>query len=128
MLRKCTSFLLLCIALTACQPRPCTEIGCSDGLVIDFDLEPMATAIITLRGESSDGTEESYDLRCGFQAENCPEIWTFNEFLVDKMEVEIWKDSNLVESYEQVIEYKTVTPNGPHCDPQCLQASVTVTD
>lgn len=128
MLLKWTPILLISIAMASCHQRACTEIGCEDGLVIDFDLEPMSTAVIVLNAESKDGVSETYELRCGFQAEACPELFTFNEFTVEEMEVEIWRDSTLLNAYKQPIEYETFEPNGPGCDPQCLQASVTVTD
>lgn len=115
--------LILLVSLSACTGRMCTEIGCVDGLIINFELEESTTAQVTLIG-----TGNQTEIECGGVQTECSVMEVFDEFVVTKIEVNLYQDSTLIQSYEQSISYEEFQPNGKGCDPVCNQASVTIID
>lgn len=123
-MRKTLVLLGLIVGLFSnCSERACTEIGCIDGLVLNFDLEEGTIAEVTL---TNDSNEEI--LECGGIQPNCGATMIFDSFFPSSMHVVLTKDSTVVGDYTQAIEFTENRPNGPGCDPTCTQASVTISD
>ncbi|MDC1221744.1 hypothetical protein N8Z47_03655 [Salibacteraceae bacterium] len=114
---------LIGLLLSQCSERACTEIGCVDGLVITYELEESTRAEVLL----SSGTNE-FLMECGGVQTECAVTEVFDQFIVEQMEVKLFQDSTLISSYVQPILYEASRPNGPGCDPECSQSSVTISD
>lgn len=122
-MRITTLFILVLFAVASCDERACTEIGCVNGLVMSFELEESTQAEITFI--SGQNTSE---LVCGGVQSNCMNTEVFDDFTVEEMHVKLYKDSILINEYTQEISYETTRPNGEKCDPECRQATVTISD
>ncbi len=109
--------------ISSCSERACTEIGCVNGLVLNFDLEEGTLAEVTLANNSN---EEM--LECGGIQSDCGATMIFDSFFPSSMHVILTKDSMVVSDYTQAIEFSDSQPNGPGCEPTCTQASVTISD
>lgn len=116
-------FLFICLVLGACSERACTEIGCVDGLVITYELEETTRGEVLLKGGSNE-----FSLECGGVQTECAITEVFDQFIVEEIEVRLYQDSAIINSYEQPIIYETSRPNGPGCDPECSQSSITISD
>ena len=106
---------LIGLLLFQCTERACTEIGCMDGLVITCELEEYTRAeVLIFPANIPVGVVHSYRLND-----------TKDLYIID---VKLFKDSTLINSYTQAIVYKTTRPNRKGCDPECNQSSVTISD
>mgnify|MGYP006136737293 CR=1 FL=1 len=114
---------LIGLLLFQCTERACTEISCVDGLVITYELEESTRAEVSILGGSSE-----YLMECGGVQTECSVTEVFDSFIAESIDVKLFKDSTLINSYTQAIVYKTTRPNGKGCDPECNQSSVTISD
>jgi hypothetical protein len=122
-MRITTLFILTLFSIASCEERACTEIGCVNGLVMSFELEETTQVEITfISGQNTSKVE------CGGVQSNCMNTEVFDDFTVEEMHVKLFNDSMLINEYTQEISYETTRPNGEKCDPECRQASVTISD
>ncbi len=123
----------------------CTEIGCSDRLEItiermdgesfasgsySFVFTPSGSSTITLQCTLSAGGEVDCSGDTGnvqLEAQGGAEQFVATlHFAPQSVDVEVEHDGILLGAEMLYPEYTIVTPNGPNCDPMCLQASVVV--
>ncbi len=122
--RAFAGVLLLAAAsvLTACDDGPigiaCTEIGCSDGLTVSLD-GPAPTGTI-IEVEDVDGSTMS--IECGVDWP-CQNSVFFAGFTPDRVTVTV---TNAAGVRTAVFDpaYEAFRPNGPDCEPECVQAVV----
>lgn len=114
---------LVALSFNACFERACTKIGCQDGLAVELEVERQTLVRLKVYGAN-----EIDSLVCGGSFEECPSLQFFTQFEVEYVEVELKRDSAVLTSYRQDIEFSTFRPNGANCDPECTQATITVID
>ena len=109
---------LACSAFTS--EGPCTLIGCSDGLVVRVDGAADGTTTIELRMP----LRPPKVLTCGGPAQ-CASGVLFEHETPEHATIVVTSGGR-----EQVMDaepaYVTGRPNGPDCEPECRQATVTV--
>ena len=109
--------------LSACSSTGglnCTDIGCSDGLVVELTGAPPGPWSISV---SSQGTTHAQDCAAGG---NCGGVMFFEGFLPQLVTVTVTRGSNTVTYFNQAPTPRTFEPNGPRCGPSCNQPRVTV--
>jgi hypothetical protein len=109
-------------ALTACDLEPigiaCTEIGCSDGLSVSLDGTAPTGTIIEV--EDEDGSTMS--IECGVDWP-CQNSVFFAGFTPDRVTVTVTNAAGVRTAVFDP-DYEAFRPNGPGCEPECVQAVV----
>jgi hypothetical protein len=125
-------FGLFCLVGCGDPPLACTEIGCTDGIYLNFELESGApvdsfSGEVTLNGDSFEvtctdgaGVGESYlclgntlQLSAGLESTLSLDIGSAAD-----------PDLRFVGAVD--LDFQEVQPNGPDCPPICDQASVSL--
>lgn len=98
----------------------CTQAGCSDGLLVSFDAPAPDGTIVEVRDER--GARRT--LECGVDW-NCDTDVFFEDFRPRRVTVRVsTPGGQAAEVFVPV--YGAVRPNGPDCEPTCLQAEVSM--
>jgi hypothetical protein len=116
------AFVFACVMLAGCvgnqePPRACTLIGCNDGLNVTVNSAVQQDYSVTVK--SGTQTLHTFSCRAGqpcmaFLENQTPAIVT----------VQITTSTGTT-SRDFTPEYKLNRPNGPGCDPECKQATIT---
>lgn len=113
-------------ALEAEAVETCTMADCQDTLTIVLDdPQPAFTAVLTLNGVvetavCQDGAWQHSQLPC--------DTWSL-PLTGEPADVTLTlrRDDELLLDETLPVTYKTVHPNGPHCEPECRAGIVSVT-
>lgn len=119
----------LAAALAACalfeaEPRVCTEIGCSSGLTVELAAAaggPFKVEVLPLPGGNPIDGEHVYECPGG---PTCTQEVFFAGMVATDFMVRVTTTTGVRTTSFHDIEYATVRPNGPGCDPECQQARV----
>ena len=102
----------------------CTAIGCVDQLVIHFATIPTAPVRVELRERSpTDSVVRSYGCN---DALSCLTGPVFSDFTPKQLFVTVITSAGTRTTEIRNIKYTEYRPNGPHCDPICRSAALTV--
>jgi hypothetical protein len=116
------SFVFVCVLLAACSNgaglKTCTLIGCNDGLNVTVTSALQQDYSVTVKS----GTETLRTFTC--QAGQ-PCFTFIDNQTPASVTVQIATNAGTV-SRSYTPQYTTSRPNGPGCDPECRQATVTV--
>jgi hypothetical protein len=116
----------ICVAVSGAggcdvsSPRPCTLIGCTDGLTVEVTA-PTLSGSITVVDTAPDGASRTTTVTCA--GTTCPFI--FGDFSPATVTIDVSAGSQS----RQVIlqpQYQLNRPNGPDCPPECRSARVSV--
>lgn len=116
------ALLVGCVALLGCagnqEPRACTLIGCNDGLNVTVVSTLQQNLTVTVKS----GAETLHTFTCT-SGQQCM------AFIENKTPANVtvqvgWVGGTVSRDFAP--EYKVSRPNGPGCDPECRQATVTV--
>jgi hypothetical protein len=115
--------VLVCVLLTACSgnqepQRVCTLIGCNDGLNVTVNSALQQDFSVTVKSGSQ--TLHTFTCSAGQQCMAFLENQT-----PANVTVQITTNAGTI-SRDYTPEYNVSRPNGPDCDPECRQATVTV--
>jgi hypothetical protein len=113
--------VLALVACTSVLGDACTEIGCSNGLVVEFAGEHQPgpwTVEVTAPGE----TPRTYSCGAGVHCVN-PQ---FANFLPSTVTVRVTGNGKTEEHVNVTPTPRMVRPNGAQCPPECNQPLVTV--
>jgi hypothetical protein len=119
-------YLAVCLALvtaactSATQEQACTLIGCSDGLVVRVEGAPEGMTTIELKRPF----RSPVVLTCT-GPDHCAGGIQFADQTPAHAIITI-TSGDRVKSVELDLAYTKSRPNGPGCEPECRQASVTV--
>ncbi len=98
----------------------CTEIGCSNGLLVTFNTPPPHGSIVEL--DNSNGFP--WRVECGIDW-NCDFGIFFADFTPDHVRVRVvTPDGEVSESFQPT--YQKHQPNGDGCPATCLNATILV--
>ena len=119
-------YLAGCLALmaaactSATQEQACTLIGCSDGLVVRVEGAPDGMTTIELKRPF----RSPVVLTCT-GPDHCAGGIQFEDLTPAHAIITV-TSGDKVKSVETDLEYTKHRPNGPGCEPECRQATVTV--
>lgn len=139
------TLLFACVLpLDSGEPKACTEIGCVDGVGIDFSLsDPGSYLIIATTTPSYETTQCTATLpfdgtegctgpgSIGISGTELPadqqsiEGMTFQLLDLTEIHLNVNLDGATLIDHEYPISYVESQPNGPECEPTCSYASVT---
>ncbi len=108
------------LSLASCAGHgPCDLVGCDDEVEIRFEGVPdQFTATYT--GLGVNVVEE---IDCTQTFLGCDDIRRYVKGSPPSLEVQVsWDDTTITRTFRPF--YEAHEPNGPHCDPKCLQATV----
>lgn len=128
-------------------PRACTEMGCLDGLRIELKSDAWPDGVYRFEVEADGASivcQGSLPLpACGTAAITCdqggvivgesgcalpPAQHSFSELIFEgapeRVSLNVEHEGAIRVTHEVQPEYRTVTPNGPDCEPTCTQASL----
>lgn len=101
-------------------PRACTQIGCNDGLNITLASTPQQDVTVTVKS----GADVMHTFTCA-AGQQCSAF--IDNRTPTSVTVQVTSAAGTV-SKDYTPEYQLSRPNGPGCDPECRQATVTVTN
>jgi hypothetical protein len=113
-----TSLLTACGVDNPFGNRVCTAIGCSDGILVAFDEPPPNGTIIEVR----DVKGEVRTIECGVDR-YCEYGAFFEGFTPLRATVRVVTPTGETSGVFDPV-YEPRQPNGPDCEPTCLQARV----
>lgn len=117
--RPLLTSLFLILFFTSCDlVTACTQIGCTSGIELRLEEEPSPP--YRVEAEAGGGNAR-YVFECD-RAEGCPHIF-FSEFTPDHVTFEVIAGADTT-WYEVRPTYREGQPNGPGCEPTCLNAVV----
>lgn len=97
----------------------CTEIGCSDGIVVEVN---GATSDLTIEATGEDGEQQT--LTCQVSSGDfC--FAQFAGFTPAQVTIRVAGDSQAI-AVTLEPAYEVSQPNGPNCEPTCLTARVSI--
>ena len=113
--------------LIACHQQPqkvCTLIGCESGLKLAFKEAVPERFSFTLT--ASDGETRQGECPSRTEDSSCLEKEIFvSQFTPDQVNLSLTLgEQTLTQSFTP--DYTLLRPNGPDCDPECRQATITV--
>ncbi|MGE5360074.1 MAG: hypothetical protein ACM3NQ_13735 [Bacteroidales bacterium] len=124
MLSACVLLVFAAVVAAGCnpfQPRACTAIGCTDGLIVEVTGAPTG-ASVTVTAIAPDGSSKSGP--CLSTGTACTAY--LDGFMPATATLRVSWNSNTVE-FEITPAYVTTYPNGRDCPPACVQAHVALT-
>lgn len=103
--------------------RDCTLIGCESGVTVHLELRPTLAFRVEVFARSPD-QQPAYVFECP-NAGQCGQDIFFPGLIADRLFIRVTTaaGSRLTEIVQ--VQYQSSRPNGPDCDPDCRQATVT---
>jgi len=128
-MKRFKEFILLIlgmIVLVACNPsndkalKPCTLIGCTDGIniLLRSSLPNSATIEISYNGMSK-------SISCAQSLCSANNIF-FENIMPASFSVKVSNNGEVLHESTHSPTYKSNQPNGPDCPPDCKQAEITI--
>jgi hypothetical protein len=105
----------------ACGTEPCTLIGCYDGLVIELPASMVAPVRVAI--DLPDGTRQEQVCPGSL---GCSRTFFFTDVSASSVVVHVSVGDAPVYTVARDLEYESVYPNGPGCDPGCRVARVQI--
>jgi hypothetical protein len=116
------ALLVGCVLLAGCvgnqEPRACTLIGCNDGLNVTVVSTLQQNLTVTVKS----GTETLHTFTC---VAGQPCMAFIDNKTPANVTVQIATPAGTT-AHNYTPTYSVSRPNGPGCDPECRQATVTV--
>lgn len=122
--RFALSLGFLVATLSACESEPiqqiCTQIGCANGLRVEFDRAPDPGTVVSLEITGA----PLWVVRCGQDAD-CADGLMFSDLRTTSVRVWIETATDTVVRDVRPV-YMEHQPNGPGCPDTCFNATVLV--
>jgi hypothetical protein len=126
--RHVGSCISAALSLTSCGvlglTGDCTTIGCTSGLTVHLPVLPAGayTIEIFLAGISGGGPALAYTCAGGPQ---CTQDVFFSDIVINHATVRVATAVGSRITEIPTVTYETSRPNGPHCAPECRNATIT---
>ena len=120
-MRRLALCLILWLAACAGNQEPqraCTLIGCNDGLNVTVNSALQQNISVTVKS----GAQTLHTFTC---SPGQPCVSFLDNQTPSNITVQVTTSAGTI-SRDYTPEYKVSRPNGPGCDPECRQATVTV--
>ena len=120
-MRRLALCLILWLAACAGNQEPqraCTLIGCNDGLNVTVNSALQQNISVTVKS----GAQTLHTFTC---SPGQPCVAFLDNQTPSNITVQVTTSAGTI-SRDYTPEYKVSRPNGPGCDPECRQATVTV--
>ena len=113
----------LLLGVACSDTGPCTLVGCTDGIFVQFSGSVPEAFTVEITGPGLEPV--TFDVDCA--EGRCPEGPMVRVRGITPSEITViasWEGQSVTETFRP--RYNAYQPNGPGCDPICLQGSVTM--